>query len=65
MELKSSIDRAGMYMFERKARVYEKRHQRRASQLIVVPPMIERKAQAVTRKLGSEMYRDSTEVPVA
>ncbi|MGR8934975.1 MAG: PD-(D/E)XK nuclease family protein, partial [Gammaproteobacteria bacterium] len=37
-ELKSSIDKAGMYIFERKARFYEKRHERKASRLIVISP---------------------------
>ena len=39
-ELKPSIDKANMYLFERKARFYEERHQRKANRLIVIPPMI-------------------------
>jgi hypothetical protein len=63
LELKSSIDKAGMYIFERKARFYEKRHQRKADRLIVISPMIDAKAQAVARQLGIETYSDSLEVP--
>jgi len=63
-ELKSSIDKAGMYIFERKVRFYEKRHQRNASRLIVVSPMIDRRAMKVAEKLGIETYSDSSEVEV-
>jgi hypothetical protein len=63
LELKSSMDKAGMYGFERKARFYERRHQRKADRLIVVSPMIEPKALAVARDLGIETYSDSLEVP--
>lgn len=61
-ELKSSIDKAGMYIFERKARFYEKRHQRTANQLIVISPMIDARARKVAERLGIETYGDSTEV---
>ncbi len=61
-ELKSSIDKAGMYIFERKVRFYEKHHQRKADRLIVISPMIDPKAQAVADQLGIETYCDSTEV---
>jgi len=61
-ELKSSIDKAGMYIFERKARFYEHRHQRTADRLIVISPMIDARAHKVAEKLGIETYGDSTEV---
>ncbi len=61
-ELKSSIDKAGMYIFERKARFYERRHQRAANRLIVISPMIEARARKVAERLGIETYGDSTEV---
>lgn len=61
-ELKSSIDKAGMYIFERKARFYERRHQRQAQRLIVISPMIDARAQKVAERLGIETYGDSTEV---
>ena len=62
-ELKSSIDKAGMYIFERKARFYEKRHQRQANRLIVISPMIEPRAQRVAEQLGIETFSDSLAVP--
>jgi len=61
-ELKSSIDKAGMYIFERKARFYEKRHQRTANRLIVISPMIDARARKVAERLDIETYGDSTEV---
>jgi len=61
-ELKSSIDKAGMYIFERKARFYEQRHQRTANRLIVISPMIDPWARQVAERLGIETYGDSLEV---
>jgi len=61
-ELKSSIDKAGMYIFERKARFYEQRHQRTADRLIVISPMIDARARKVAEKLGIETYGDSSEM---
>ncbi|MCP4702733.1 MAG: hypothetical protein GY862_38615 [Gammaproteobacteria bacterium] len=51
-----------MYIFERKARFYEKRHQRKADKLLVISPMIEAKVQKIADKLGILTYSDSTEV---
>lgn len=61
-ELKSSIDKAGMYIFERKARFYEKSHGRQANRLIVISPMIDSRARKVAERLGIETYGDSTDL---
>ena len=61
-ELKSSIDKAGLYSFERKARFYERLHQRQAQRLIVISPMVEALAREVAERLGIEIYHDSTDV---
>ena len=61
-ELKSSIDKPGMYSFERKARFYERRHGRKADRLIVISPMIDARAHKVARELGIETYSDSLDV---
>ncbi|WPL18586.1 hypothetical protein Thiowin_03660 [Thiorhodovibrio winogradskyi] len=61
-ELKSSIDKAGMYSFERKARFYEERHHRQAQRLIVISPMIDDRARKVAERLGIEIYHDSTDL---
>lgn len=61
-ELKSSIDKAGMYIFERKARFYEQRHKRKAERLIVISPMIDARARKVAEDLGIEIYSDSEDM---
>lgn len=48
--------------FERKARFYEKRHQRTADRLLVISPMIDARAQKVAERLGIETFGDSTDV---
>ncbi len=61
-ELKSSIDKAGMYAFDRKVSFYEKRHQRQAERKIVISPMIDPRAMKVAEELGIETYSDSLDV---
>lgn len=61
-EIKSSIDKAGMYIFERKVRFYEKKHHRQTNRLLVISPMVDSKAQVVADKLGIEIYSDSIDV---
>jgi len=63
-ELKSSVDKSAMYAFERKVRFYEKHHQRQASRMIMVSPMIGNRARRVGKQLGIEMYPYSLDVPV-
>jgi hypothetical protein len=61
-ELKSSIDKAGIYIFERKARFYEKRHNRKANRLIIISPMVDPRAMKVAKRLGIEVYSDALDV---
>ncbi|MGF1615734.1 MAG: PD-(D/E)XK nuclease family protein, partial [Gammaproteobacteria bacterium] len=61
-ELKSSIDKAGLYSFERKARFYEKRHGRQANRPLVISPMVDARARKVAERLGTEVYGDAVEV---
>lgn len=62
-ELKSSVDKAAMHIFHRKARFYETRHGGKPDRLIVVSPMIELKARQLAEQLGIETYGDSMDVP--
>ncbi|NJO16966.1 MAG: DUF3782 domain-containing protein [Thioploca sp.] len=62
VEIKSSMSRGDMYLFERKARFYENRHQRTAQRLIVISPMVDNKAQEVAAKLGITVYSYTDEV---
>jgi len=55
-EIKSSMSKGDMYIFERKARFYEKRHQRNATRLFVISPMIDPKARVVAKNLAIEAY---------
>ncbi len=61
-ELKSSIDKAGMYIFERKVRFYEEKHKRKATRTMVISPMIDLRAMKVAQDMGIEPYSDSLNV---
>lgn len=55
-EIKSSIDKAGMYSFGRKADFYEKHEHRPISRKIVISPMVDSRARPVADALGIEIY---------
>jgi hypothetical protein len=55
-ELKSSIDKAGMYIFGRKADFYAKNQNRVVNRKIVISPMVDERAIPVAKSLGIEIY---------
>ncbi len=55
-EIKSSMSKADMYLFERKARWYERRHERKADRLIVISPMVDVPARKVAERFGIVVY---------
>ena len=55
-EIKSSIDKAGMYIFDRKKEFYEQQHGRKVDRAMVISPMIDDKALALAKDLGIETY---------
>jgi hypothetical protein len=55
-ELELSISKSQMYHFERKVRFYERRHRRKADRMLVISPMIDKKARQVADTLGIETY---------
>jgi hypothetical protein len=55
-EIKSSMSKSDMYIFERKVRFYEELHNTKANRTIVISPMIEPKAIPVAEKLGIECF---------
>ena len=55
-EIKSSIDKAGMYIFDRKKEFYEQQHGRKVDRALVISPMIGDKALALAKDLGIETY---------
>jgi hypothetical protein len=61
-EIKSSLSRGEIYLFERKARFYEKKYQCTAHRLIVISPMVDKKAQEIAAKLGITIYSYTDEV---
>jgi hypothetical protein len=64
-EIKSSMSKADMYTFERKVRFYEKRHDRKATRLLVISPMVDGKAQTVAEQLGIQVYSYAEDVDPA
>ncbi|QEP42743.1 DUF3782 domain-containing protein [Ectothiorhodospiraceae bacterium BW-2] len=61
-ELKSSCDKAAMYIFERKARFFEKQHQRPVTRMLMISPMIDSRALEVAKRLGIEVYGQPEDV---
>jgi hypothetical protein len=61
-ELKASISKGDVFLFERKILYYEKRHQRTAHRRIIVSPMVDPKARASAEKLGMEVFSFAEDV---
>ncbi len=55
-ELKSSVSKADMFIFYKKALFYEKKYHRRGDRLIVISPMVEIKAGEVADELGIKIF---------
>ncbi|MBF2057129.1 MAG: DUF3782 domain-containing protein [Cyanobacterium sp. T60_A2020_053] len=64
-EIKSSIDKAGMYIFGRKADFYAKRHNREINRKMVICPMVDKRALPVAKALGIEIYSYADSVELA
>jgi hypothetical protein len=64
-EIKSSISKPDMYVFERKARFYERRHDRKADRLLAISPMVDPQAQAMAKELGIQVCSRAEEVAPA
>ncbi len=61
-ELKSSMSRADMYTFYKKAKFYERIHQKEADRYIVISPMVEGRAREVAKDLGITIYSYAEEM---
>lgn len=55
-EIKSSMSKADMVIFDRKVKFYEQQHQRQAARTMVISPMVDARAQAVAKDLGIQVY---------
>ncbi len=62
VEIKSSMSKPDMCIFERKVRFYEELHHRKASEMIVISPMVAPNAIPVAEKLGIRIYSYADEV---
>ncbi len=62
VEIKSSMSKPDMCIFERKVRFYEEHHNRKASEMIVISPMVAPNAIPVAEKLGIRIYSYADEV---
>ncbi|MEK7278268.1 MAG: DUF3782 domain-containing protein, partial [Chloroflexota bacterium] len=62
-ELKSSMSKSDMYVFERKRRFYEKRHNRKATRALVISPMVDARALPVAQQFGIEVYSSAFDLP--
>ncbi|MBE9203851.1 DUF3782 domain-containing protein [Synechocystis salina LEGE 06099] len=61
-EIKSSMSKSDIYIFDRKATFYETRHQRPVTRKIVMSPMVDDRAKPVAEALGIELYSYSDQV---
>lgn len=55
-EIKSSIDKGGMYIFDRKVEFYRQKYQREVNRKIVISPMVADNAFPVAKDLDIEVY---------
>ena len=63
-ELKSSIDKGDVYLFERKCQFYARFSGRTVNRMIMVSPYVRPRAEPVFAELGVECYSDADEVPL-
>ena len=55
-ELKSSMSKSDIYIFERKVQYYQRRHGRTATRKLVISPMVRPEARPVAERLGIEVF---------
>jgi hypothetical protein len=61
-EIKSSISKSEVYTFYRKVQFYEKRHQRKASQMAIISPFVDPRALNVIKTLGIHLYSSAEDL---
>ncbi|MGA9350005.1 MAG: DUF3782 domain-containing protein [Anaerolineae bacterium] len=64
-EIKSSMSKGDMYIFGRKVKFYEQKHDRKATRMLVISPMVDERAQSVADKLGVQVYSHAQDVDPA
>jgi len=63
-EIKSSISKSDMYIFDRKVEFYQRYYHREVNRKIVISPMVDQTAFPVAENLGIEVYSYAEDVPV-
>jgi len=61
-EIKSSVSKSDMHVFEKKVRFYEQKQARQATRMIVISPMVDENALPLAKKLGIEVYSYAEDV---
>ncbi len=64
-EIKSSMSKSDMYIFNRKAEFYQQHYHREVNRKIVISPMIDSTALPVAENLGIEVYSYAEDVPLS
>ncbi len=62
MEIKSSLSRADVILFAKKAEFYQERHNKKAMALVLISPMIDDNARYYINHFGIIAYSFATEV---
>ncbi|MFW0859944.1 MAG: PD-(D/E)XK nuclease family protein, partial [Dehalococcoidia bacterium] len=65
MELKSSLSKGDVALFDRKTGFYEEREGKRADRRILISPFVDQKARALAGTLGMEVYAQPDELGAA
>jgi hypothetical protein len=61
-EIKSSLTKAELYAFERKAQFYARHHGREVTKKMVISPMIDKRARPPAERLGIRLYSYAEDV---
>ena len=61
-EIKSSMSKSDMHVFDKKVRFYEQKQARQANRMIVISPMVDDNALPLAKKLGIEIYSYAEDV---
>lgn len=61
-EIKSSMSKGDLYIFDRKVAFYEKYHHRTVNRKLVICPMVDQRALPVAENLGIEIYSSAENI---
>ncbi len=64
VEIKSSISKSEVHTFAKKVDFYEKIHNTRASEVVIISPMVDFRARPLAESLGMKIYSHAMDVPV-